>query len=136
MRSTGWWMSVTRLLVAAAATAMKTAGWVVLPEVSFSSYGERGSIDLLGLHEATRSAVMLEAKTDITSVEETQRRMDVKVRLLPKIVRDRAGWRPRNLARILLLPDGRTARHRVEVASALMSDTLPLRTRGGPSLAG
>jgi hypothetical protein len=116
------------VLVAAAATAMQAAGWRAVPEVTFSVFGERGSIDLVGLHEATRSAVMLEAKTDITSVEETQRRMDVKVRLLPDIVRERVGWRPRHVARILLLPEGRTPRHRIDAASPLMADTLPLRT--------
>ena len=115
-------------LVAAAATVMQSTGWRVLLEVTFSVFGERGSIDLLGLHEATRSAAMIEAKTDITSVEETQRRMDVKARLLPGIVYERVGWRPRQAARILLLPEGRTARRRIDAASRLMADTLPLRS--------
>src|SRR5437588_727528 len=45
---------LTRLLV--------YAGWVVAPEVSFSIFGERGSIDLLAFHEAAGVLLVVEVK--------------------------------------------------------------------------
>lgn len=59
------------------------AGWVVQPEVSYSVYGERGSIDLLAWHEPTRTLLVIELKTELTSIEETLRRHDTKIRLGP-----------------------------------------------------
>jgi hypothetical protein len=102
-------------------------GWTTYPEVTFSVYGERGSIDLLALNRADRAAVMLEAKTEIASAEETQRRMDVKTRLLPGITFEREGWRPRNVARILVIGESRTNRRRAARLEALFADSLPAR---------
>ena len=38
------------VLVAAAGSLLTRAGWEVLPEVTYSRYGERGSIDLVAWH--------------------------------------------------------------------------------------
>src|SRR5206468_2045260 len=64
---------------------LRANGWTVMPEVSFSIFGERGSIDLLAWHPATRTLLVIELKTEIASVEETFRRHDVKVRLAREI---------------------------------------------------
>ena len=48
-------------------------GWTVVPDVSFSIYGERGSIDLLAWHQETRTLMVIELKSEIASVEETFR---------------------------------------------------------------
>ena len=56
-------------------------GWTVQPEVSYSVFGERGSIDLLAWHASSRTLLVIEVKTELTSVEETLRRHDAKVRL-------------------------------------------------------
>jgi hypothetical protein len=55
-------------------------------------FGERGSIDLLAWHESSRTLLVIELKTELTSVEETLRRHDSKVRLAPGIARERFGW--------------------------------------------
>ena len=73
-------------------------------------YGERGSIDLLAWHEASRTLLVIEFKTELTSIEETLRRHDSKVRLAPGIARERFGWDPAVDARLLVLPEDRTAR--------------------------
>jgi hypothetical protein len=80
------------LLSAAALEGLRRNDWVVLPEVSFSHFGERGSIDLLAGHAATRTCLTVEVKTEITSLEGLQRRLDAKVRL------GRAGARAFRLA--------------------------------------
>ena len=73
--------------------------WLAIPEVTYSVFGERGSIDVLALRETDSIAVMLEVKTSINSVEELLRKTDVKTRLLPGLVADRFGWRPTSVAR-------------------------------------
>jgi transcriptional regulator with XRE-family HTH domain len=114
-------------LMAALANEFAKAGWKTIPEVTYAHFGERGSIDLLGVHDATRSVAVAEVKSQLNSLEETLRRHDVKVRLAPGIVRDRVGWSPRHVSRILVLPEDRTARRRVAAHSAVLEAALPAR---------
>lgn len=104
-------------------------GWEVLPEVTYAIYGERGSIDVLAWHAETRTLLVIELKSELTSIEETLRRHDVKVRLAPRIASERFGWRPAIVARLLVLPEGRTARSHVERHSALFARSYPERNR-------
>ena len=69
-------------------------GWIGVPEVSFSIYGERGAIDILAWHQATRTLLILELKTLLLDPAELVRTMDKRVRLGKRIARDRDG-RPR-----------------------------------------
>lgn len=102
-------------------------GWEVMPEVSYSSFGERGSIDLVAWHMATSTLLVIEVKSEITSIEETLRKHDAKVRLAPKIVRERFGWEPRIVARLLVLPEHRTIRRQVEDKPILFGRAYPDR---------
>ena len=104
------------------------AGWIVQPEVSYSVYGERGSIDVLAWHEGTRTLLVIELKTELTSIEETLRRHDTKVRLGPGIARERFGWNPAVVARLLVLPDDRTARRHVELHRSTLRRVYPAAT--------
>ncbi len=92
-------------LVGQLARRLEETGWVVHAEVSFSVYGERGSIDLLAWHLGMRALLVSEVKSSLNSVEETLRRHDVKVRLGPTIARERFGLRATTCARLLVLPD-------------------------------
>jgi len=109
-------------------TALPTRlGWQVHPEVTFSRFGERGSIDFLGWDPETRSAVIGEVKSDVTGIEETLRRHDVKVRLGPEIVRERFGVDPRTVSKLLVLPETTSARRRVATHSATFGRAYPDR---------
>lgn len=110
-----------------AADEIGREGWTVLPEVTYSVFGERGSIDLLAWHAATRTLVVIEIKTEITSAEETLRRHDQKMRLAGDIVRERFGWEPLNTGRLLILPDSSTTRRQVERHDALFRRAYPQR---------
>jgi hypothetical protein len=68
--------------------------WATLSEVTFADFGERGSIDILATRERERAAFVGEVKSEWSSIEETNRSLDVKTRLAPKICFDRCGWRP------------------------------------------
>jgi transcriptional regulator with XRE-family HTH domain len=99
-------------LVAAIVRILRSDGWATLAEVTFSEYGERGSIDVLAWHAATRTLLVIEVKASIASTEETLRRMDVKVRLAPRIGTARFGSRPATVARLLVIGDTSTNRRR------------------------
>lgn len=98
--------------------------------MSFAVFGERGSIDIVAWHAATRTLLVIEVKTELVSVEETLRRHDVKVRLAAAVVHERFGWQPRRVARLLVLPDGSTPRRHVERHRAVLGTAYPLRGAG------
>ncbi|HET9851507.1 MAG TPA: helix-turn-helix transcriptional regulator [Candidatus Limnocylindrales bacterium] len=103
--------------------------WEVVAEVSYSEYGERGSIDLLAFHQATSTLLVIEIKSELTLLEETLRRLDAKLRLAPKVALERCGWQGERVARLLVLPDERTPRRRVQLHAALFARGYPLRGR-------
>ncbi len=120
---------------------LSDAGWEVASEVTFSHFGERGSVDLLGGHHQTRTVLVTEIKTELGSLEETQRQIDVKVRLAGQLGLDRFGWRPTSRARLLVLPEGKATRHQLERHADLLGAAFPdrgwavrrwLRTPSGP----
>ena len=94
-------------------------GWLARTETSYSEFGERGSVDLLGWHPATASLIVIEIKSELASVEATLRKLDEKVRLAAKIVRP-FGWRPVSVSRLLALPEDRTQRRRVVAHAAVL----------------
>ena len=114
-------------LVGAVTARLGLLGWEVRPEVSFAVYGERGSIDVVGWHAASGTLLVVEVKTELASIEETLRRHDAKTRLAARVVDERFGWRARRVARLLVLPEHRTARRQVERHEAVMGAAYPLR---------
>jgi transcriptional regulator with XRE-family HTH domain len=103
-------------------------GWDVLQEVTYSIFGERGSIDLLGMRRLEFIALIMEVKSEVTSWEEAQRRFDDKVRLLPRILHEREGWRPRTVGKVIVIDHTMTNRRRV--AAAGVGTTLAFPARG------
>lgn len=92
--------------------------WEIWPEASFSIYGERGRIDMLGFHAPTRTLEVAECKTGIWDVSETLGRLDVKARLAARVAADR-GWRAGRVVRVLVVAEGRTTRRRIAAARTL-----------------
>ncbi len=116
-------------LVGVAADRLRRAGWLVEIEVTFSEYGERGSIDLLATSPTGAVTLVVEAKTELTSIEETIRRLDLKARLAPRIVGQRHGPRPVTTGRLLILAEGSTTRRRVARHEAVLTAAFPVRGR-------
>lgn len=114
-------------VVGRVAAYLEARAWEVQVEVSFAVFGDRGSVDLLAWHSLTRTLLVVEVKTDLTSVEETIRKHDVKWRLGARLGADRFGWRPANVARLLVLPSTTTARARVARHDAVFSRAYPLK---------
>jgi transcriptional regulator with XRE-family HTH domain len=113
-----------------AANRLADAGWAMYPEVSYAVYGERGSIDLLGIDDVTRILLVVEVKTELLSIEATLRKHDEKCRLAPRIAQARLaigpGWRA---AAVLVLPDTGASRRRVAAHAAVLDRVYPLRGR-------
>ena len=102
-------------------------GWQVFPEVTFSHFGERGSIDVLAWDPVERAVVIGEVKSEIAGVEETLRRHDAKVRLATVIVRERFGVAPRTISKLLILPESATARRRIAEHASTFERAYPDR---------
>jgi transcriptional regulator with XRE-family HTH domain len=115
-------------LVDAVIALLSSHGWVVVPEVTFQIYGERGSIDLLAWHPITRALLVIEVKSVVPDVQATLAGIDRKARLAPVLARDR-GWDVEATARLLVLPNDRTARRRLHLFGATFDRAFPARTR-------
>lgn len=98
-------------------------GWLVQAEVTYAFGGERGSVELLAWHEATRTLLVVEIKTVLASSEEMLRKLDAKVRLGPSIAR-RFGWRPLVIGRLVVLPATRTNWRHVGALAELVGPDL------------
>ena len=103
---------------------MTARGWETMTEVSFSIYGERGSIDVLARHATLRRLVVIEVKSSIGDVQATLSALDRKVRNAGAVARER-GWAPWPAARILVVADSSTARRRVAQHAATFEAMLP-----------
>jgi hypothetical protein len=80
-------------------------GWEVAVEVSFSIWGERGSIDVLAFHQDTGTLLVVEVKSVVRDSQAAILGLDRKARLAPRIATDR-GW-PATVAAKLLVVSGR-----------------------------
>jgi transcriptional regulator with XRE-family HTH domain len=114
-----------------AAHLARTPGWEFATEVSFSSWGERGVIDILAWHAARRVLLVIELKTEIPNPAGVIAQVDRYRRLAPGIGRER-GWDATSVATWVLLAESdmnrrQLARHRVMLRNAFPLDGRALR---------
>lgn len=107
-------------LTAAMQRRLEAAGWLSAFEVTYSRYGERGSIDILGFHPSTHVLLVVEVKSVIADIQGLLRPIDVKTRLGATIGRDQ-GWTVRAVVPCLVVTDGTTARRRLAANAPLFS---------------
>lgn len=107
---------------------LRVHGWDIAVEVSFSRYGERGSIDILAWHPVRRALAVFEVKSVTPDMQAMLLGLDRKGRLGPELARDR-GWDVRVAARVLVIWDTRTNRRRIEAHAATVRAALPAGTR-------
>jgi transcriptional regulator with XRE-family HTH domain len=108
---------------------LSACGWTTAVEVSFNHFGDRGSIDVLAWHPLTRTLLVIEVKSEITSIEGLVRRLDVKTRLARQIAAEQRGWRPVFVATLVVLPEGTAARTTLRRFGAVFATTYPARGR-------
>jgi transcriptional regulator with XRE-family HTH domain len=116
---------------------LQRRGWRAEPEVTFSVYGERGSIDVLARHPLRQAPLVVEVKTAIVDVQETIATHGRKARLAPSI-RPSAGAAvdpararsvPRGVPadRLLVVLGTRLARRRITEHEATFRAAYPIR---------
>lgn len=96
--------------------------------MSFSVYGERGSIDILAFHPGRRALLVIEVKTVVPDVGGMLMTLDRKARLARDIASKQLGWSAASVSRLLVLPGDRTCRRRVSEHAATFETTFPDRT--------
>jgi transcriptional regulator with XRE-family HTH domain len=116
-------------LVAARLAAMP--GWEYATEVTFSEWGERGVIDILAWHAASRTLLVIELKTEIPDPAGLVAQVDRYRRLAGEVGRAR-GWNPLVVATWVLVAEsdlnrGQLARHQVMLRNAFPLDGRFLR---------
>jgi transcriptional regulator with XRE-family HTH domain len=107
---------------------LRASGWDVAVEVSFSVWGERGSIDVLAHQGATGIVLVVEAKSVVPDSQATLHGLDRKARLAPQLAAER-GWECRAAARLLVVGSSPTARRRVAHLAATYEPSFPVRGR-------
>jgi transcriptional regulator with XRE-family HTH domain len=100
------------------------SGWIQAPEVSFSVFGERGVIDILAYHAATRSLLVIELKTEVASIEDLLVTMDRRSRLAMGIARDR-DWNPLSTSAWVVIAESDANRRRVRAHSTTLRSAFP-----------
>jgi hypothetical protein len=105
--------------------------WQAIPEVSFSIFGERGVIDWLAWHPATRSLLIVEIKTALVDVQAVLAQVDRYLRLAARIAADQ-GWRPVTVNVWVVFEDSNpnrraVANHRLVIRAKLPSDGVAMR---------
>ena len=113
-------------VVDATVVLLREAGWDAAVEVSFSIWGERGSIDVLAWHAATAGLLVIEVKSVVPDSQATLHGLDRKARLAPDVALAR-GWECRNVGRLLVVAESRTSRRRVAALFATYDAALPDR---------
>ena len=113
-------------LVDAFVLLLRASGWEVAVEVSFSVWGERGSIDILAFHRLTGIVLVVEVKSVVPDSQATLHGLDRKARLAPEIARER-GWNCRSVARLLVVGDSTTSRRRIGQFASMYAAVLPDR---------
>lgn len=98
--------------------------WIFEPEVTFSIYGERGSIDLVAWNPRHRALLIIEVKASLADVGGLLRQTDRYRRLAMDVARTR-GWRPLVIGVWVVLADGRTARRRLADHRAVLRSSYP-----------
>jgi hypothetical protein len=115
-------------LVGAMVVRLRRLGWSVELEVSYSVYGERGSIDILAGRSIDRAVFVVEVKSELVSVEEPGRKTDEKLRLArQRLCRERFGWTPQVAGRVLVLPATDAARRSVRRHAPVLDVAFPAR---------
>lgn len=103
-------------------------GWEVAVEYTFSQFGERGSVDVIGWRAAERALVIVEVKSELDDMQNMLSVLDRKVRLVPTLIARDRGWRAAVVGVLLVLPEGSTFRDGVARFRATFAAVLPSRT--------
>lgn len=122
------------LISAAMVRRLQLSGWESRVEVTYALRGASGSIDILAWHASTRTLLVIEVKTEISSAEAVLRKFDEKARIAASVARERFGWIAAGVSHLLVIEGSSTNRRRLHAHSPLFDAAC--RTGGRTSGAG
>ena len=111
-----------------AAHLARTRGWEFATEVSFSSWGERGVIDILAWHAARRVLLVIELKTEIPDPAGLIAQVGRYRRLAPGIGHER-GWDSTSVATWVLVAESDMNRRQLAQRRVMLRNAFPLDGR-------
>ena len=91
---------------------LKRHGWETVVEYTFNHYGDRGAVDVLAFHMATRVLLIVEVKTRFTDLQAFLASFGRKMRVVPDLVRSDLGWDSAAAGQVVVAP-GTTANRAV-----------------------
>jgi hypothetical protein len=103
--------------------------WITQAEVTFSIYGERGSIDIVAWHPARKALLIIEIKSVVGDVGGLMRQVDRYRRLAREVARQRR-WAPRTVSVWVVVEDNRTARRRLQEHRSIQRGAFPVDGHG------
>ncbi len=106
-------------------SALRTAGWETHLEFSFNVFGERGSVDVLAWHAATRTLLIVEVKSRFTDLQELLLALGRKLRLVPEEARRELGWDAVAIGRVVVAPGTSENRNVIARHASIFEATLP-----------
>jgi transcriptional regulator with XRE-family HTH domain len=104
---------------------LQAAGWETRVDFSFNVFGERGSVDILGWHVATRTLLIVEVKSRFTDLQAMLLSLGRKLRLVPEEVRLQIGWDPIAVGRIVVASGTTENRNVISQHRSTFGATLP-----------
>lgn len=108
---------------------LRSEGWEVRVEEGFNRYGDRGSVDIVGWHPASRTLLLIEVKSAIVDLQDLFSSFARKLRIVPGVLAEREGWHAAKVARLLVVLGTSTNRRRVDAHRATFETTFPQRAR-------
>jgi transcriptional regulator with XRE-family HTH domain len=104
------------------------AGWRIELEFDFNVFGERGSVDVLAWHAATRTLPIVEVKSRFTDLQAMLLSLARKMRLVPEVARKELGWGALAVGRIVVAYGTTENRSVLARHSAMFDASLPARS--------
>jgi len=107
-------------------------GWEVTVEYTFSRFGDKGAVDVIGWRAQERALLLVEVKSELDNLQNMLSVLDRKTRLVPALLALERDWRAAVVGAILVMPDRSTfrdgiARFRATFAAALPSRNVEIR---------
>jgi transcriptional regulator with XRE-family HTH domain len=118
------------LLVDLVVSVLRAAGWLVELEFGFNVYGERGSVDILAWHAATRTLLIVEVKSRFADLQAMLLSLARMVRLVPGVAREELHWDAAAVGRIVVTYASHGNRSVLARHSSMFDAALPARSVG------
>jgi hypothetical protein len=103
---------------------LRREGWEAAVEVSFSMWGERGSVDVLARHIRTGIVLVVEVKSVVPDSQAMLHGLDRKARLAPEVAGAR-GWPCSAVGRLLVVGESSTSRRRISALGLTYAVAFP-----------